>query len=108
VLVIVALALLLVLPTPWNFLGACISFLSFGGELALWNRTVLRRSPQAGAETLIGRTGKAISDCRPLGQIRLDGEIWEARCSAGVGTGEPVVVTGRDQLVLLVEPAESP
>ena len=40
----------------------------------------------------------------PVGQVRLNGEIWEARCEAGAGTGERVRVTGRKRLTLIVEP----
>ena len=41
-----------------------------------------------------------------LGQIRLQGEIWAARCEAGAVPGDRVRVTGRDGLTLIVEPAQ--
>ena len=45
--------------------------------------------------------------CRPVGQVRLDGEIWEARCEAGASPGDQVRVIGRDKLALLVEPVSA-
>ena len=49
-------------------------------ELYGWNRTVKNQRRVVGAETLIGKTAVVTEACRPLGQVRLDGEIWEARC----------------------------
>ena len=44
-----------------------------------------------------------LAPCRPTGQVRIGGEIWEARCEAGADVGETVRVTGLDGLTLLVE-----
>ena len=59
-----------------------------------------------GPETLIGARGRAITDCRPRGTVRVQGDVWQARSEAGVRAGEPVRVLSRDGLVLAVEPAE--
>jgi len=99
---IVALALLLVLPTPWNLVGFVGGLVVFGGEIVFWNRTVRRRRPTAGAETLIGKTGTVVAECRPGGQVRVDGEIWEARCEKGADRGDGIVVIGREGLTLVV------
>jgi membrane-bound serine protease (ClpP class) len=56
-----------------------------------------------GAQTLIGREATVISPCRPEGQVRLDGEIWQARCAAGADPGDTVRVTARDGLLLVVD-----
>ena len=37
------------------------------------------------------------------GQVRIGGEIWQARCEAGADTGETVRVVGLNGLTLLVE-----
>jgi membrane protein implicated in regulation of membrane protease activity len=37
--------------------------------------------------------------------VRLDGEIWAARCNAGASPGDRVRVIGRERLLLVVEPA---
>jgi membrane-bound serine protease (ClpP class) len=74
------------------------------GELFLWNRTVKGRREAVGAQTLIGSDAKVVSPCRPLGQVQIAGELWEARCSAGADPGQSVRVVGRDGLTLVVEP----
>ena len=99
----VALVLLLILPSPWNFVGFAIGLVLFAGEVAFWNRTIRRRHAQTGAETLIGKTATVVTACRPDGQVRLAGETWDARCDEGADPGEPVVVAARDGLRLVVE-----
>lgn len=66
-----------------------------------------RGAPKVGAETLLGATGRAVTDCRPTGTVRVRGERWQARCEAGVQAGQPIRVTGRDRLTLVVEPARA-
>jgi membrane-bound ClpP family serine protease len=63
-------------------------------------------APLVGPETLIGARGRAITDCRPSGTVRVQGEEWQARCDAGVDAGCPVRVLAREGLVLIVEPTE--
>jgi membrane-bound serine protease (ClpP class) len=107
VLIFLAIALLLVLSSPWNLIAFLAVIPFWVLELLGWNRTVKRRRRVVGAETLIGRDAVVISPCRPRGQVRLDGEIWAARCDAGAVDGESVRVVGRDRLTLIVEPAAS-
>ena len=104
-LLILAIALLLFLPSPWNLIGFGVSLVLFFGELGLWNRTVKGRRRVVGAETLVGKQGTVLADCIPVGQVRVDGEIWEARCEAGAVSGQAVRIVGRQGLMLLVEPA---
>lgn len=100
---LLAIVLLLVLDHPWNFVGFGICLVLFLGEGYLWNRTVRHRRAAVGPQTLIGREAEVVSPCRPRGQVRLNGEIWEARCAAGAGPGERVRVVGRERLTLVVE-----
>ena len=74
-------------------------------ELLAWNRTVKHRRRAVGVQTLIGKDATVTEPCRPSGQVRLDGEIWEARCDAGADPGDTVRVVGRDDLTLVVEPS---
>ena len=103
-LIIVAVVLLLLLDGPWNWIAFVVVTLLWFAELYGWNRTVKNRRRVVGAETLIGKTAVVTEACRPVGQVRLDGEIWEARCEAGASPGDQVRVLGRDELALLVEP----
>lgn len=58
-----------------------------------------------GVEAIAGTRGKAITHCRPAGQVTLNGQIWNARCATGVDAGAEVVVTGAEGIELRVEPA---
>jgi membrane-bound serine protease (ClpP class) len=106
VALVVALFLaLFVLDAPWGLIvvvGA--TFLELG-EVLFWFWYTKRRRVQVGAETLIGLEGVVVTPCRPRGQVRLQGEIWDARCDAGAAAGERVRVVGRDGLTLAVEAA---
>ena len=104
-LIILAIALLLLLPSPWSFVGFFVVFGLWLVELLLWNRTVKHRRKAVGAQTLIGREAVVSAPCRPIGQVRLDGEIWAARCNAGASPGDRVRVIGRERLILVVEAA---
>jgi membrane-bound serine protease (ClpP class) len=104
-LIILAVVLLLLLPSPWNVIAFLVIVPIWVLELFGWNRTVKNRRKAVGAETLIGREAVVSTDCRPVGQVRLDGEIWEARCDPGAAAGDKVRVVGRDGLTLVVSPA---
>ena len=104
---IVALVLIFLLPSPWNFVGFFGAMVVFVGEVLFWNRRVRSQRKTVGAQTLIGKPGRVVSPCRPGGQVRVGGEIWAARCSTGADVGESVTVVGRDGLTLLVEPVRT-
>ena len=103
-LIFLAVALLLLLSSPWNVIAFLVLLPLWVLELFGWNRTTKRHKKAVGAETLIGREAVVSEPCRPAGQVRLDGEIWEARCEAGASTGDRVRITGRNRLTLIVEP----
>ena len=102
---IIGIALLLTLPGPWNFIAAGACLVGFAGEVGFWNRRVRRRDAATGVQTLIGRTATVTRSCRPRGQVRIAGEVWEARCDAGADPGDEVRVVGVEKLTLVVEPA---
>jgi membrane-bound serine protease (ClpP class) len=102
-LLLLGVVLLFVLASPWNWIGFFACVVLFSLEITFFWRRVRGSSIQAGSETLIGRRARVVAACRPLGQVVLDGERWEARCEEGAGTGETVRIVGRDGLLLLVE-----
>jgi membrane protein implicated in regulation of membrane protease activity len=99
---IVGLALLFVLPSPWNVVGFVVSLVAFIGEVGFWQRRVKGSRVRAGSETLIGSTATVLAACRPDGQVRVAGEIWEARCADGADPGDTVTVVAREDLLLVV------
>lgn len=102
-LVSIALAIF-VLPHPWGLVAVVV-----GGTLEITETGVFlwwsqRRRALVGAETLVGKAGVAATDLWPEGQVKVDGELWKARCDGGADRGTPVVVRELDGLTLVVEP----
>ena len=93
-----------VLEPPFGVLVVALGALVEVGETLFWVWLSRRRRVQVGAETLIGASAIVVRDCRPLGLVRLRGELWQARCTTGAGKGATVRVAGREGLTLLVEP----
>ena len=100
---LVAIVLLVFLPSPWNIVGFAVSLVLFVGEVLFWNRKVRGQRVRTGVHTLVGQTGTVLAPCHPNGQVRLGGEIWEARCDAGADRGDTVAVVAVDGLTLVVE-----
>jgi membrane protein implicated in regulation of membrane protease activity len=101
-LIFLALALLFLLPGPWNLVAFLVLIPIWILELFGWNRTVKHRRRVVGAQTMIGRDAVVVTACRPEGQVRLGGEIWKARCPSGADVGETVRVLAVDGLTLTV------
>lgn len=53
-----------------------------------------------GAEAMIGSSGKALTDCQPDGQVKVQGQIWKGRCPGGVRAGDEVTVVAIEGLTL--------
>jgi membrane protein implicated in regulation of membrane protease activity len=106
VLTIVAVLLALtVLPSPWGVVAIVVGFGIDAAETAFFVRWSKRRRATVGVETLVGRNAVVVRQLTPRGQVKLDGEVWEARGPAGLVPGDEVVVMAIDGLVLEVEPA---
>jgi membrane protein implicated in regulation of membrane protease activity len=91
-LLLAILAAIFWLPTPWGYfavVGAAVYEIAELGLLVWYSR---RRRATTGAEALPGAVGKVVAACRPIGQIRVAGELWRARCEEGADPGETVIV----------------
>jgi len=80
------------LPAPWGYIvvvAAAVVELAEVGVFIWYSR---RRRATTGAEALPGSTGTVVETCRPLGLIRVDGELWRAHCDEGADPGETLVV----------------
>jgi membrane-bound serine protease (ClpP class) len=75
------------------------------GEAAFWVWVSKRRRVQVGAEALVGAVAEVVSECRPEGSVRVQGELWRARCEHGADAGERVRIRALDGLTLVVDPA---
>ena len=95
-----------VLPSPWGIVAIACGLVLDLAEVGIglwWNKR--RKTSAVGIDTLVGRSAIALGELRPEGQVRLDGEIWSARCESGCDAGTPVVVSRVDGLTLEVVPA---
>jgi membrane-bound serine protease (ClpP class) len=99
----ILLVVLGVVPMPWGLaliVGAAIVEVA---ESLFWIWLSKRRRATVGAEALIGETATVVRACRPLGQVRLHGELWQARCDEGADPGDAVRVGALEGLTLVVE-----
>ena len=104
-LFLIALVLaIFVLPSPWGIVAVVAAIVLDLVEVGVglwWNR---RRKATVGVELLIGLTAIAVGELRPIGQIKVNGEIWSAHCDDGCDAGAAVVVRAIDGLTLSVAP----
>lgn len=89
-----------VLPSPWGLLAVLAAGLLDVAESLVLLRWSRRRRAATGAEALIGQ--EAIVSSMPT-QVRIAGELWEARSDRPLRPGEEVVVRAVDGLTLVVE-----
>ena len=88
-----------VLPSPWGIVAVLAGGLIDIAEsliLLKWSR---RRRAVTGVEALIGKTAVVSSPT----QVRVAGELWEARSVRVLVPGDTVVVHGVEGLTLLVD-----
>ena len=96
---------LFVLPSPWGLVGIAIGAtldIAETGAFIWWSK---RRKAAVGVEALVGKRGVVVGALWPEGQVRVNGELWKARCAGGCEPGTAIVVREIDGLTLEVEPA---
>lgn len=102
-LLVAILLALFVLPSPWGVIavaGAAAFETAEAVALIWWSK---RRRARVGAEALIGATAEVVEPCAPIGYVRVQGELWRARCDDGAARGETVRIRGIEGLTLVVE-----
>jgi len=63
-----------------------------------------KRPVVSGSEELIGAQGVALEDFEKEGWVRVAGERWRATSTGALQRGQPLRVTSRMGLTLVVEP----
>jgi membrane protein implicated in regulation of membrane protease activity len=96
-----------VLPPAWRIPVVLAGGAIEVGESIFWIWLSKRRRPSVGVETLVGASATVATPCRPLGQVRVQGELWQARCDKGADPGEEVTVERVEGLTLVVSRAGS-
>ena len=100
---LLALLLLIVVPWPWNVVGAVAAGALGIVEVGYWQRRMRGEKVQTGVENLVGATGEATERLAPSGHVRVLGELWEANASSEVPRGSRVRVLAVNDLTLEVE-----
>jgi len=66
-----------------------------------------RMKVKAGPEQLIGKTGRVTRALAPIGEVRVEGQVWRAESVGGeVKEGDQVEVVSREGLILKVKPSK--
>lgn len=109
ILVTSILLALFVVPDDWALPVVAVGAVLEVAETSFFWWWSTRRRSAVGAETLVGRVAEAVTPLHPGGQVRIDGELWQARCDGEAARGDPVRVVALDGLLLEVvrEPASS-
>lgn len=94
-----------VVPSPWGWLVIGLAILIEIAETTFWMRRSRRGALRAGPELMIGELGRVVTPCDPIGEVRLHGELWRARCEPHAEAGQRVRVRAREGLTLVVEHA---
>ena len=64
------------------------------------------RSPASDSlSAVMGKVGEVRTPLNPVGSVFVNGELWSARADSELAPGARVVVTGREGLILIVQPA---
>ncbi len=92
-----------VLDPPWSYAAVVGGVAVEVSEASFWLWWSRRRLPRTGVQTLVGRYAVVVRACRPEGLVKVDGELWQARCAAGAGEDDAVQVAAVEGLTLVGE-----
>jgi membrane protein implicated in regulation of membrane protease activity len=88
-----------VVPWPWGLVTVVAGGLLDVGESLAFMKWSRRRKAAVGVEALVGRTAVVANPT----QVRVAGELWEARADRPLRAGDEVVVRAVEGLTLVVE-----
>jgi membrane-bound serine protease (ClpP class) len=102
-LVVLALVALILFGLPWGLVALVAALGLEVLEYLGWKRFLRRYRLRTGPETLVGTMATVVEEIAPLGQVRMQGELWRARSEDPIAEGEEVRITAVDGLTLDVE-----
>ena len=91
-----------VVPAPWGPVLVGCAIVWEIAEKVFWFRYTKRIPVAVGREAMIGLAVTVVSPCQPEGRVRLVGEHWKGRCTAGAGVGDTLVIEAVEQITLVV------
>jgi membrane protein implicated in regulation of membrane protease activity len=108
ILILAIILVVLFLDPPWSvvvLVGGVIFEVVEIFFLRRWSKRIDRKTAKTtGSEAMIGQSAEVVEECRPVGTVRVNGELWTARCPEGAARGDTVRVKGVDGLTLVVSP----
>jgi membrane protein implicated in regulation of membrane protease activity len=104
---LVGLALVFLLPHPWNGVGLAAAIIWEIVAILYSLRWSKRQPPLVGTDTLLGRGAVVVEPCAPWGRVRLQGETWRARSEVAAAPGARVRIRSVEGLSLHVEPEQA-
>jgi membrane-bound ClpP family serine protease len=93
---------LFVVPPPWGVVLIGCAIVWEIAEKVIWFRYTKRIPIAVGREAMIGLPDTVISPCQPEGRVQLLGVRCKARCAAGAGVGDRLVIEAVEQITLVV------
>ena len=103
---IVGVALLFVLPHPWNGVGFAAALVWEIAGTVYGLRWSQRAAPLVGTSTLVGVSAMVVAPFTPWGRVKIGGETWQALSGVAAEPGDRVRVHSIDGLTLHVEPEQ--
>src|SRR4029453_9997317 len=104
ILLLAILLAIFLVPWPGSLVVVALGVVGEVGEIVWGRRLAKRWRPKTGPEAMIGKRAWVVTACKPVGQVRVHGELWEAFCAAGADVGAAVEVKELDELTLVVVP----
>lgn len=87
------------------FMGAVALVAGVGTLLIATKMYQLRHRPAlTGSDEMVGSPGKVIGWSGDRGEVRVQGEVWQARAQGTLEPGRPIQVLAMEGMTLLVEP----
>ena len=92
ILILAILVAVLFLEPPWSIVVLVVGCILEVGEIAFlrrWSKRIDRKTAKTtGSEAMIGQSAEVVAECRPVGTVRVGGELWAARCPEGAARGD--------------------
>jgi membrane protein implicated in regulation of membrane protease activity len=108
ILLLAILLVVLFLDPPWSVVVLVAGVIFEVVEiffLRRWSKRIDRKTAKTtGTEAMIGQPAEVVEECQPVGTVRVNGELWAARCPEGAARGDTVRVKGVEGLTLVVSP----
>ncbi len=89
----------------WGIALICVLFLIYAVAFYQIGSKIIKKKPMPGFSDMVGIKGKVTAPLNPVGLVKIEGELWEARAESGtIEAGTEVIVISQSGLRLIVRP----